>query len=160
MTHQTNFDRVSSWLKIAGKEQNNKNLSTQVGVHLEEVAEMLDAMNITSPTGAIGNVLIEAKMILQLVATGLKSGEFGVQIFDHEAMLDALCDQDVTLNGVAYLAGYDKNRADKAVLDSNDSKFDNGKAVILPGGKIGKSASYVRADLSDCIPQTNQESAA
>ena len=157
MTHQTNFDRVSSWLKIAGKEQNNKNLSTQVGVHLEEVAEMLEAMNITSPTGAIANVLIEAKMILQLVATGLKSGEFGVQIFDHEAMLDALCDQDVTLNGVAYLAGYDKNRADKAVLDSNDSKFEDGKAVILEGGKIGKGKNYVRADFSNCFPNASQE---
>jgi hypothetical protein len=70
---------------------------------------------------------------------------------DRVACLDALCDIDVTLNGVAFLAGFDKNGADDAVLDSNDSKFEDGKAVILPGGKIGKGKNYVEPDLTPFV---------
>lgn len=147
--HKTNFDRVSAWLATAGKEPTPKNLSTQTGVHIEEFAEMLDAITITSPTGAMANVLIEAKAILQMVASGLKSGDLGVVIHDRVAFLDSLCDQDVTLNGTAYLAGFDKNGADKEVLDSNDSKFNpDGTPVILDGGKIGKGPLYRAPDLS------------
>ena len=150
--HKTNFDRVSAWLATAGKEATPKNLSTQTGVHIEEFAEMLEAITITSPTGAIANVLFEAKAILQMVASGLKAGDLGVVVHDREALLDSLCDQDVTLNGVAYLAGFDKNGADKETLDSNDSKFnDDGTPVILPGGKIGKGPNYRAPDLSSFV---------
>jgi hypothetical protein len=58
-----------------------------------------------------------------------------------------LCDVEVTLNGVAYLAGFDKDGADQEVLASNESKLENGKAVILEGGKIGKGKSYKAPDL-------------
>lgn len=147
----TNFDRVSNWLATAGKEKTPANLATQVGVHLEEVSELLEAITITSPTGAMSNVTIEAKMLLEMIGDGLKKGHFGVEIYDREAVLDALCDADVTGNGIAYLAGFDKNGADKEVLNSNDSKFENGKAVILEGGKIGKGAQYFAPDLSKFV---------
>lgn len=147
----TNFDRVSAWLQAAGKEKTKENLGVQVGCHLEEFSELLTCITITSPTGAMSNVLIEAKMILDLVANGLKSGEFGVEIYDREGALDALCDADVTGNGIAYLAGFDKNGADKEVLDSNDSKFEDGKPVILEGGKIGRGKYYVAPDLSKFV---------
>lgn len=52
--------------------------------------------------------------------------------------LDALCDMELTGNGIAYLAGFNKVDADQAVLDSNDAKLVDGKPVILPSGKIGK----------------------
>lgn len=146
---KTNYDRVAKWLETAGKEKTKENLAVQMGCHFEEFAELLMAINITSPTGAMANVLIEAKMILEMIGKGLKSGDFGIEIYDREAALDALCDMDVTGNGVCYLAGFDKNGADAEVLDSNDSKFNaDGTAVILPGGKIGKSDLYRPADLS------------
>ena len=62
-------------------------------------------------------------------------------------MLDALCDREVTGNGVAYIAGFDKDAADQAVLASNESKLEDGKPVILPGGKIGKGKHYAAPDL-------------
>lgn len=148
----TNFDRVSAWLSTAGKEKTKENLSVQTGCHIEEFTEFLRAISLGSPTGAISNVLVEAAMILDLVATGLKQGQFSVEFHDREAILDALCDADVTGNGICYLAGFDKNKADKKVLDSNDSKFNaDGSPVILAGGKIGKSELYRAPDLTDCI---------
>ena len=147
----TNYDRVAKWLETAGKEKTPENLAVQVGVHIEEFTELLMAINLTSPTGAMANVLIEAKMILEMVATGLKTGVFGVEIHDREAVLDALCDADVTGNGIAYLAGFDKNGADKEVLDSNDSKFEDGKAVLAPGGKILKGCNYKAPDLTPFV---------
>jgi predicted HAD superfamily Cof-like phosphohydrolase len=62
-------------------------------------------------------------------------------------MLDGLCDVEVTANGVAYLAGFDKPSADQAVLASNEAKLVDGKPVILEGGKIGKPEGWKAPDL-------------
>ena len=62
--------------------------------------------------------------------------------------LDALCDAEVTGNGVAYMAGFDKPGADEAVMASNDAKLVDGKPVILEGGKIGKPEGWKPPDLS------------
>ena len=52
-------------------------------------------------------------------------------------------------NGVAYLAGFKKTEADRRVIESNYSKFnEDGTPVILDGGKIGKSARYTPPDLT------------
>jgi hypothetical protein len=65
--------------------------------------------------------------------------------------LDALCDTEVTGNGIAYLADFDKNGADKEVLASNESKLVDGKPVLMPGGKIGKGPNYKAPDLSGFV---------
>lgn len=65
--------------------------------------------------------------------------------------LDALCDREVTGNGVAFLAGMDKDGADKAVLDSNDAKLVDGKPVILPDGKIGKPPGWTPPNLAPFV---------
>lgn len=70
---------------------------------------------------------------------------------DRIEALDALCDSEVTGNGVAYLAGFDKRGADLAVLASNDAKLVDGKPVILPGGKIGKPPNWQAPDLSGFV---------
>lgn len=41
--------------------------------------------------------------------------------------------------------------ADDEVLNSNDSKFEAGVAVILPGGKIGKGRNYVAPNLEPYV---------
>ena len=65
--------------------------------------------------------------------------------------LDALCDTEVTGNGIAYLAGFDKNGADQEVLASNESKLVDGKPVIQPGGKIGKGPNYRAPELEKFV---------
>jgi hypothetical protein len=88
--------------------------------------------------------------MLQRVASGLKNGMVMASIKqeDRTNALDALCDCEVTGNGIAYLAAFDKSAADLAVLDSNDAKLVNGRPVILPGGKIGKPDGWKAPDLS------------
>lgn len=138
----TNYQRTAAWLKTCGKEPSPENLSTQVGVQIEEFCELLACLRTDSEGYA--KLLDRTRLDLTWFASKLKRGEQSVYIPVHLRVdaLDALCDSEVTGNGVAYLAGFDKDAADLAVLDSNDSKLEDGVAVILEGGKIGKGKNY------------------
>lgn len=140
-----NFLRTASWLANCGKEQSEANLSVQVGVHIEEFLEFVDQLEDVLP------VYADAVALLGDLAKDFKKDGKIAKFKDPVLALDALCDSEVTGNGVAYLAGWNKLRADAKVLDANDAKLVNGKPVILEGGKIGKPEGWVAADLSDCV---------
>jgi len=148
---KTNYQRTKSWLEACGKEKTPENLSVQVGVQIEEFCEFLSCLRILNPDYAV--MLIRATADLEHMAVLLKKREIEVNIPVHLRVdaLDALCDIEVTGNGVAYLAGFDKDAADREVLNSNDSKLENGVAVILPGGKIGKGNSYAPPELKGFV---------
>lgn len=147
----TNFERTAAWLKACGKVPGPAALSVQIGCHLEEFIEFLMCIDFDSSEDAASLEISVEK--LQHVATGLKMGMVmaGINKSDRIEALDALCDSDVTGNGVAYLAGFDKRGADQAVLASNDAKLVDGKPVILPGGKIGKPDGWKAPDLSGFV---------
>lgn len=140
--HMTNFERNKKWLIACGKTQTPENLSVAIGVHVEEFCELLACLRTDSEGYA--KLLDRTRLDLEWFASKLKRGEQSVYIPVHLRVdaLDALCDSEVTGNGVAYLAGFEKDAADQAVLDSNDSKLEDGVAVILEGGKIGKGRDY------------------
>ncbi|HOW46206.1 MAG TPA: hypothetical protein P5305_01320 [Rubrivivax sp.] len=145
--HSNHF-RTASWLHACGKEPGNEqHLSTQIGCHLEEFCEFLRTINIESPTGASSNATQEVAAILDAIATNLKQGTVLARIYDREMALDALCDCEVTGNGVAYLAGMSKEEADRRVLDSNDAKLVDGRPVLSDGGKIMKPAGWAPPSL-------------
>lgn len=146
----TNFQRTADWLAACGKEPNEKNLSTQSGCHLEEFCELLDELIIVGSTSD-NDALMEASTRIKGIAHRLKQGTTGVRIKDRIKALDALCDAEVTGNGVAYFAGFNKNEADRRVLFSNDAKLVDGKPVLAPGGKIMKPAGWVAPYLGDCV---------
>jgi hypothetical protein len=83
----------------------------------------------------------------------LKRGEVIAYIPHHLRVdaLDALCDIEVTGNGIAHMSGFDKDMADLRVLDSNDAKLVDGKPVLLDGGKITKPPGWKAPDLTDCV---------
>ena len=143
----TNFQRTKAWLEACGKEPTPENLSVQIGVHLEEFCELLSCLR--SDSEGYGKLVERTKADLEWFAVKLKKREQFVYIPIHlrTDALDALCDSEVTGNGVAFLAGFDKDGADQEVLASNESKLEDGKAVILPGGKIGKGAQYKAPNL-------------
>jgi hypothetical protein len=147
----SNFERTAAWLKACGKVPGPAALSVQIGCHIEEFLEFLMCIDFDSSKDAESlEISVEQ---LQHVATGLKMGMAmaGINPSDRIEALDALCDSEVTGNGVAYLAEMDKPGADRAVLDSNDAKLVDGKPVILPGGKIGKPEGWKAPDLSGFV---------
>lgn len=143
----TNFDRTVNWLKACGKEPNPENMSVQIGCHLEEVCEFIKTLRTDSEGYA--KLMDRTRLDLEWFASKLKRREQFVYIPTHLRVdaLDALCDTDVTGNGVAYMAGFAKNGADEAVLASNDAKLVDGKPVILEGGKIGKPPGWKAPEL-------------
>lgn len=147
----TNYQRTKDWLAACGKEPSAENLSVQIGCHMEETLEFFSTLDFSTSHEdqtmrvVIANLSSLSRMLKTRIAhTRIRASE-------REAALDALCDSEVTGNGVAYLAGFDKDGADAAVLASNDAKLVDGKPVILPGGKIGKPEGWKPPDLSPFV---------
>ena len=147
----TNFQRTKAWLEACGKEPSPENLSVQIGCQIEEFCEFLACLRTESDGYA--KLLDRTRTDLDWFAGKLKRQEQSVYIPPHLRVdaLDALCDIEVTGNGAAFFAGFDKDAADQAVIGSNDSKLEDGKAVILPGGKIGKGKDYKVPDLKGFV---------
>ncbi len=143
----TNYQRTADWLKACGKEPNPDDLGVQIGCHIEEICEFLEVLR--PHKEGYGKLLERTRVDLEWFAMKLKQREVTVYIPSHlrAAALDALCDAEVTGNGVAYMANLNKPGADQAVLASNDAKLVDGKPVILEGGKIGKPDGWKPPDL-------------
>lgn len=150
----TNYQRTKAWLEACDKTPTPENLSVQIGCMAEEFREVLEALRLhkpgASPDSSGWREVVE-RIVADMEAVGkaLKKGELlaYVEPGNRVDLLDGLCDVEVTLNGVAFLAGFDKDGADQEVLASNDSKLEDGKAVILEGGKIGKGRNYKAPNL-------------
>lgn len=146
-----NYERTARWLSACGKEPEPANVSVQVGCHIEEFCEFLRTLRTDSDGYA--KLIDRTCDDLEWFASKLKRRDQSVHIPLHlrADALDALCDMEVTGNGVAYLAGFRKVDADAAVLASNDAKLVDGKPVLLPGGKIGKPDGWTAPDLSGFV---------
>lgn len=141
--------RIPQWFLLSKKMPNGINMSTQGGVVLEEMAEFLRELTITSATGVSDVVRVEVITMLELIGKQLKDGAAHIYIYDRLQALDAMCDIDVSLNGFAHLGGFHKAAADMRVVDSMFDKInEDGTPVILPGGKIGKREGWEAPDLS------------
>lgn len=147
----SNFQRTADWLTACGKDQSPENLSLQIGCDMEETVEFLACL--VTDTSAAQFLLNKITYDLQNLGHMLKRGEAKAYITaDMRAhALDALCNREVTGNGVAHFAGFNKPEADLAVLASNDAKLVDGKPVILRGGKIGKPAGWTAPDLKGFV---------
>lgn len=142
-----NFQRTAAWLNACGKEPSEHNVSIQIGCHIEEFVEFLEAIDVNVGRDTKDSVVIA----LTDLAKGLKAGGIWyarIPLGRRADVLDALCDSEVTGNGIAYLANMEKDAADQAVLESNEAKLVDGKPVILPGGKIGKPEGWKAPNLN------------
>lgn len=148
---KSNYQRTADWLHACGKEPSASNLSVQIGCHMEEVLEFFSTLDFSSSSDdhtmrvAISNLVVLSRMLKTQTAHAR------IRVGEREAALDALCDSEVTGNGIAYLAGFDKEEADRRVLAANDAKLVDGKPVILEGGKIGKPPGWKAPNHSDLV---------
>lgn len=145
-----NITPIIDWFKTAVPKPTDKNKAVQVGVHFEEVAEMITAIykyDLQNPS-----VIIDSSESLSELSEHfkqdwlIKNNSFTNK--QKKELLDSLCDQIVTAIGVAYMLGMDINRALNEVNHSNWSKFENGKPVFNDQGKIAKGKDYFKPDLT------------
>lgn len=128
----------------------DKNRQTQIGVHFEEVAEMIAEIGATDlPTIEYINA---AQTAMTALAVHLKNSVPLIFIKDRLSFLDACCDQLVTVTLSAVLADMDPVGGLREVNRSNYSKLVNGKMQKVPVTlKWVKGPNYSKPDLTPFI---------
>lgn len=157
----TSLDRIRQikrWFELAVPAPTEQNIHSQLGVHFEEVGEMLDVLKEAGQSYSMREQLSFVADAVGFAQRRLKEGRQGIAIslrdLDRVELLDALCDQIVTAVGVAHMLDLDIEGALKEVADSNDSKFDDeGRPIFNEQLKIMKGPNYFRPDLVKYIPQ-------
>lgn len=143
---QNTLAQTHEWFKKAVPVPENKNCTTQLGVHLEEVAEML--REISPLEAGTKNLLDSAVIVLEQLADSLKkTGAVTLHLKNRHDFTDALCDQIVTAVGVAHMHGVDIVGAMNEVNRSNFSKFVNGEPLFDENRKIKKGPHFTKPDL-------------
>lgn len=135
------LESILQWHRDARPVPTDKDRAVQFGCHLEEVAEMFQAIE-----GA-------EKLSDRLTVDGRYYKTVHPHLTaDHIQLLDALCDQIVTAVGVAHCMGYDILGALAEVSRSNDSKRDSSGVFLRDdNGKIMKSDLYFPPNLKPYV---------
>lgn len=143
--------QTQKWFEIAVPNPTSKNISTQIGCHLEEVVEMLDVLQTKYP--GYKNKLDDARKHLRFISNLLKQEEdsFFIQEEDRQELLDALADQIVTATGVGTFLGMNVPGALAEVNRSNYSKFEDGEPIFNENKKVMKGKDYTSPDLKPYI---------
>ena len=140
-------DLIDLWHQRARPKPTDRDFQTQLGCHFEEVAEMLDALIGVDDMSEYA--LMRAKSRIQVLAEGLKQGEFKLRITERKDFLDSIADQVVTGVGVGHCTGMKTTEAVRRVNTSNWSKYDHeGKPIFDQNGKITKGPNYEAPDLN------------
>ena len=148
MTQQLDSDirRTVAFFEKAYPQPLDGNFHTQLGVHFEEIAEMVETLR--------GNDRLTQALLTQvLVATTalsmhLKGNAGAVSITDRISFLDGLCDQLVTATGTGYMAQMDIAGGFGEVNRSNFSKFGiNGEPILDNNKKLAKGPYYFKPNL-------------
>lgn len=131
---------IYEWQKAARPNPTDEQRSVAIGVHYEEVSEMLASTIDEDESSLISFVADRYKKQKPLCVST-------VALIDRKALLDDLCDQIVTAVGVAQCFGFDIEGALAEVNRSNYSKWEDGKPVFNEHGKIAKGAHYTPPNL-------------
>lgn len=145
-------ENTLTFFEKAIPEPTQKNFSTQVGVHFEEVGEMVEEL---APTNLNAKeVHAQAMFAIKQLADLMKRDETAFTLPEENRInfLDAICDQMVTGTGSAYMAKMDILNGFDEVNRSNLSKFDkDGNPIFDENGKIMKSDLYSKAVLDTFV---------
>lgn len=139
--HTDVISDMTEWQELARPEPTAADFNVIVGVHIEEFAEMLDALKFDF----LGYEGLRAA--IGRLARELKSNTIKTSARDRKGLLDALCDQVVTASGIAHAASLPLRKGLVEVNRANWSKFVDGKPIFDKNGKIAKGPNYVAPDL-------------
>jgi len=145
-------ESILAWFAEAKKQPTGRGMQVQLGVHFEEVSEMLETLTSESPS--MRHYISRASTALEELADAMKAeGSCPVEVIagHDEDLLDALCDQIVTAVGSAFEVQSDIVQGLAEVDRSNWSKFVKGQAIFYDNGKIAKGPDYFKADLSKFV---------
>lgn len=149
---QDTLARTVQWFEKAVPEPTSKNIHAQLGVHLEEVNEMV--MEVTALDFETGILVDTAKMALHALSFHLKTHDEVIKILPENRIkyLDAICDQIVTASGCAHMSDLDVVGGLSEVNRSNFTKFgDDDEPHFDDNKKIIKSSYYQEPDLTPFV---------
>lgn len=139
-------DLIEMWHQRARPNPSPKDFNVQLGCHVEEFTEMLEALALTNY-----NLTPLMDKLIEL-SEGLKHGTVEIVRMERDMMLDSIADQVVTAVGVGHCAKMKVTEAVYRVNRSNWSKFDNdGKPIRDANGKIIKGPNYAPPELGDLV---------
>lgn len=150
---------IIEWFNAAKPNPTEKDKTTQIGAHFEEVSEMMYALSCNHTAGKTQEISEEF-----YISSAINKDVDGLPIELPKNweidLLDALCDQIVTAIGVGYMMGFDMVGALDEVNKSNWSKFDeNGAPVFAENGKIAKADGYFKPDLAKFLKAGHAQTA-
>lgn len=143
--------QIARWFETAVPNPSDRNTCTQIGVHLEEVSEMIRVLRDAGATHSARKELTFAADVQSYFQRQLKSGDLEIAFdkVDRVALLDALCDQIVTTVGIAHMLGMDIEGALREVAASNKSRFGEDRQPIFNEQRtIVKGPRYRSPDLA------------
>lgn len=145
LLYLTGIEQTKSWFDHAVPEPTIADACVQIGCHLEETGEMLNAMDMLEWSCYIYDIANEFK----------EKRKHPYYIVNNDVnkteLLDSLADQIVTAIGVAHMFGFDIAGALAEVNRSNFSKFENGKPIFNDNGKIAKGRDYTPPNLEPYV---------
>lgn len=143
---------TKQWFEAAVPNPTTKNLNIQVAVHLEEVAEMVEAMTVEGSSDGY-KLWQQLHSTLVQISNLMKQGQMQIATLDANAVLDGITDQQVTAIGIGHMLGMDTTGALAEVDRSNFSKFGkDGQPIFDENGKIKKGPHYVKPNLEPFLP--------
>lgn len=144
----TGIEKTKEWFEVAIPNPTKDKQRVQLGVHIEEFLEMLDAIEIPYILDEVKNLKESLFKVSNIVKTDPKAN---IIVKSRKELLDAMADQIVTATGVSHMYGLDVVGALDEVNESNFSKFIDGKPVFNEHGKIGKGMFYKKPNLEPFV---------
>ena len=142
------LESTRQWFLKAVPNPTSKNISTQIGCHLEEVAEMLETISSIYKDDA--KILASLHDAINYVADRIKQNG-GIVAKDRIGLLDSIADQIVAATGIGTFLGMNVPGALAEVNRSNYSKFEDGEPIFNENKKVMKGKDYTPPDLTHYI---------
>lgn len=144
-----NILSISEWFKEVKPEPTIDDVLVQIGCHIEEFGEMLEALGYC-PKAVLkwADDFKQCKPPIKHKIENLKN---------NPELLDSLADQVVTAIGVANYLDMDINGALSEVNQSNYSKFENNKPIFDSNGKVKKGSNYFKPRLEKFLGLNNDQ---